>query len=70
MLCQITVDSFTGLSEGPAILERTICAKKPAEAFDAYSPIHISKMVLPTVNLGPPTCMVDRTVFELWLGGL
>ena len=22
------------------------------------------------VHFGPPTCMVDRTVFELWLGGL
>ena len=36
----------------------------------AHSAILISKMVLPTVNLGPPTYTVDRTIFELWLGGL
>ena len=35
-----------------------------------YSPIHISKMVLPTVNLGPPTHTVDTTIFEMWLGNL
>ncbi len=35
-----------------------------------YSPIHISKMVLPTVNLGPPPCTVDTTIFEMWLGSL
>ena len=34
------------------------------------APNHISKMVLSTVHFGPPTCTVDRTVFELWLGGL
>ena len=35
-----------------------------------YSPIHISKMVLPTVNLGPPRFTVDTTIFEMWLGSL
>ena len=35
-----------------------------------YSPIAISKTVLSTVNSGPPSCTVDRTVFEMWLGGL
>ena len=29
-----------------------------------------SASVLDFVKSGPPTCMVDRTVFELWLGGL
>ena len=29
-----------------------------------------SETVLSTVNLGPPTCMVDRTIFEMWLGAL
>ena len=27
----------------------------------AHSPSHISKMVLPTVNLGPPDLMKSRT---------
>ena len=31
---------------------------------------HISKMVPSIVQVCPPTCTVDRTVFELWLGGL
>ncbi len=31
-------------------------------------PSHISKMVLSTVKIGPPTYTVDRTVFKLWLG--
>ena len=22
------------------------------------------------MHLGPPTCTVDRTIFEMWLGGL
>ena len=33
-------------------------------------PSHNSKTVLSIVKIGPPTCMVDRTVFEMWLGGL
>ena len=33
-------------------------------------PSHSSKMVLSIVKIGPPTYTVDRTVFELWLGGL
>ena len=32
------------------------------------SPSHISKTVLSVVKIGPPTCMIDRTVFEMWLG--
>ena len=32
-------------------------------------PSHISKMVPSTVHSGPPTCTLDRTVFELWPGG-
>ena len=32
-----------------------------SEAFGVYSPIHISKMVLPTVNLGPPNLIKSRT---------
>ena len=33
-------------------------------------PNHISKTVLSIVKKGPPTYTVDRTVFDLWLGGL
>ena len=33
-------------------------------------PSHISKMVVSTVNRGGPKWTVDRTLFELWLGGL
>ena len=33
-------------------------------------PSHISKTVLASVHVGPPTCTVDRTIFELWLGEL
>ena len=29
-----------------------------------------SAPVLDFVQSGPPTCTVDRTIFELWLGGL
>ena len=41
-----------------------------AGPWEAHSPSHISKMALPTVQLGPPTFMVDTTIFELWLGSL
>ena len=33
-------------------------------------PSHISKIVLSIVKIGPPTCTVDRTIFEMWLGAL
>ena len=42
--------------------------RRPDSGVIDYSPIHISKMVLPTVNLGPPPLTVDTTIFELWLG--
>ena len=42
----------------------------PRQWRDRLQPIHISKMVLPTVNLGPPPCTVDTTIFEMWLGSL
>ena len=29
-----------------------------------------SASVLDFVQSGPPTCTVDRTIFEMWLGGL
>ena len=35
-----------------------------------HRPSHISKMVLRTVQLGPPTRTVDTTIFEMWLGSL
>ena len=44
--------------------------RRPDSGVIDYSPIHISKMVLPTVNLGPPTLTVDSTVFEMSLGSL
>ena len=44
--------------------------RRPDSGVIDYSPIHISKMVLPTVNLGPPTRTVDTTIFEMWLGSL
>ena len=34
------------------------------------SPSHISKIVPPTIHLGPPTHTVDTTIFEMWLGNL
>ena len=33
-------------------------------------PSHISNIVLSIVIIGPPTCTVDRTIFEMWLGAL
>ena len=35
--------------------------RRPDSGVIDYRPIHISKMVLPTVNLGPPNLTVDRT---------
>ena len=35
-----------------------------------YKASRISKMVLSTVNLGPPPRTVDTTIFEMWLGSL
>ena len=35
-----------------------------------FSLMIILEMVLPTVNLGPPTHTVDTTIFEMWLGSL
>ena len=42
----------------------------PRQWRDRLQPLHISKMVLPTVNLGPPRFTVDTTIFEMWLGSL
>ena len=36
----------------------------------AYSPIHISKMVVSTVSGGGPKLTVGRTIFEMWMGRL
>ena len=33
-------------------------------------PSHISKIVPPTIHLGPPQRTVDTTIFEMWLGSL
>ena len=44
--------------------------RRPDSGVIDYSPIHISKMVLPTVNLGPPPLTVDTTIFEMWMGRL
>ena len=44
--------------------------RRPDSGVIDYSPIHISKMVLPTVNLGPPSRTVDTTIFDMWLGSL
>ena len=44
--------------------------RRPDSGVIDYSPNHILKMVLPTVNLGPPTHTVDTTIFEMWLGSL
>ena len=35
-----------------------------------YKVSRISKMLLSTVNSGPPTHTVDTTIFEMWLGNL
>ena len=41
-----------------------------ADFGELVRPSHSSKMVLSTVNLGPPTRTVDTTIFEMWLGSL
>ena len=35
-----------------------------------YKVSRISKMLLSTVNSGPPPLTVDTTIFEMWLGSL
>ena len=41
--------------------------RKDRCAKDHNAPSHISKMVPPTIHLGPPNLTIDRTVFEMWL---
>ncbi len=36
----------------------------------ATEKVPLDASVLSTVHVGPPTCTVDRTIFEMWLGGL
>ena len=36
----------------------------------SYNAITSSKVVLSTVNSGPPPFTVDTTIFELWVGSL
>ena len=44
--------------------------RRPDSGVIDYNPNHISKMVLPTVNLGPPPLTVDTAIFEMSLGSL
>ena len=41
--------------------------RKDRCAKDHNAPSHISKMVPPTIHLGPPNLTIDRTIFEMWL---
>ena len=58
---------------GDGYLDSPEEARTPREdrsVMDHSPPSHISKIVPPTIHLGPPPLTVDTTIFEMWLGSL